>query len=248
MASEHLTTDTGKSKKFASKSLLLTTGLGILVAGLLGGAIYFYMQYQESQALLKDPQRATAQETTRVVDEVGKLIVLPQNEQPQIATVSDVNKLKNQAFFSQAKNGDMVLIYTKAQKAILYDPIQKKVVEVGPINIAEASPSVTASGSSASGEPTPAALRVALYNGTSISGLSTTTERELTAKLPTVTVVTKGNAAKNTYTKTTVVDVSGKQSAGAAQLAKELNGEVGVLPQGETKPANADIVVILGRE
>ena len=244
MASEQTNEiSTTKSKRLHSKSLLLTAGLGIVLAAALGGTAFFYTQYQESQALLKDPQKATAQETTRVVDEVGKLIVLPQNEQPQIATVSDVNKLKNQAFFSQAKNGDMVLIYTKAQKAILYDPVQKKVVEVGPINISAASPSANVSGA-----PTPVTLRAALYNGTSISGLSTSTESELKTKMPTVTVVSKGNAAKNTYTKTTVVDVTGKQAAGAAQLAKELGGEVGALPSGESKPANVDIVVILGRE
>lgn len=246
MASENGSAESmanSKSKRFAPKSLLLTGVLGIVVAAALGGALYYYTQYQESQSLLKDPQKASAQETVRIVDEVGKLIVLPQNEQPQIATVSDVNKLKNQAFFSQAKNGDMVLIYTKAQKAILYDPIQKKVVEVGPINIADASPSAP-QGSI----PTPSELRVALYNGTSVTGLSTTTEKELVAKLPTITVVTKGNAAKNTYTKTTIVDVTGNHAAGAAQLAKELNGEVGALPQGESKPANVDIIVILGRE
>lgn len=223
---------------FASKSLLVIISFSVLVLVAAGFAVYYFMQYQNSQSLLKDPQKATAQETGKIVDEVGRLIVLPQNEQPQIATVSDVNALKQQSFFAQAKNGDIVLIYTKAQKAVLYDPVQKKVVEVGPINVAAATPSAA---------PVPAELRVALYNGTSVTGLSTTTERDLKAKLPTVIVVSKGNAAKNTYTKTVVVDVTGKQAAGAALLAKTLNGEVGSLPDGESKPANADYVIILGK-
>jgi hypothetical protein len=242
MPSEQTSTTSSEhtsSKRFNSKSLFLTLVFSIVVVAALGGALYYYMQYQESQALLKDPQKASQHETTKVVEEVGKLIVLPPNEKPQVATVSDVNKLKQQAFFAQAKNGDIVLIYAQAQKAILYDPVQKKVVEVGPINIAQASPTAG---------PTPSELKVALYNGTSVTGLSTSTETELKGKLPTVTVVSKGNAAKNTHIKTVVVDLTGKQSAGATLLAETLNGEVGSLPAGEIKPTNADIVVILGRE
>lgn len=232
-----------KKKKFGTKSMLLTVLFGIIVAGALGGSIYFFMQYQNTQALLKDPSKASAEKSKLLVEEVGKLMVLPANEAPQVATVSDVNKLKQQAFFAQAKNGDIVLIYTQAKKAILYDPTQKKIVEVGPINLNDAAPSNVPANSAV----TPSELRVALYNGTKVTGLSSTTEKELKAKMATVTVVEKANAAKSTYTKTIVVDVTGKQSAAAAQVAQALGGEVGALPTGETKPTNADIAVYLGR-
>lgn len=225
-------------RKLSSKSIVVITAFVLVALSAAGVGAYFFMQYQNGQVGMKDPQKATEQESKRIVDEVGKMIVLPQNEKPQIATVSDVSKLKEQAFFSQAKNGDIVLIYTQAQKAVLYDPAQKKIVEVGPINITEASPT---------GSPSPVEVSVALLNGTSISGLSSTTEKELASTLPTAKVVSKGNASKNTYTKTIVVDVSGKQAAGAAQVAKAVKGEVGSLPEGETKPANAEILVILGR-
>ncbi len=233
-----------QAKKFTTKSLILTVLFGIVVAGALGGAIYYFMQYQNTQALLKDPQKATAEKSKLLVEEVGKLMVLPQGEAPQVATVSDVNKLKQQSFFAQAKNGDIVLIYTQAKKAILYDPVQKKLVEVGPINLADTAPSTAAMPSSAA---TPSQLRVALYNGTKVTGLSSTTERELKGKISTVTVVEKANAVKSTYTKTIVVDLTGKQAVGASQIAQALGGEVGSLPAGETKPSNADIAVYLGR-
>jgi hypothetical protein len=72
---------------------------------------------------------------------VGKLIVLPTDEQPTLATVVDPSKLKNQPFFAQAQKGDQVLIYTNARKAILYSPTANKIVEVAPLIIgAQAAP------------------------------------------------------------------------------------------------------------
>ena len=225
---------------FASKSLILVVVFGIIVVAALGSAIYFYLQYQKSQEMLKTPTAAAEKETQSLVDQVGKLIVLPSGEQPTIATVSDVDKLNGQAFFAQAKNGDKVLIYTKAQKAILYDPAQNKIVEVGPINLAQATPTAAVS-------PTPANVNVVLYNGTKTVGYTTIIEKQLKTKLPTVTVVDKSNANIDTYTTTTVVDLTGKQAAAASQIASALGGDVGTLPAGEAKPAGADILVILGK-
>lgn len=228
-----------KTFGLSTKSFILAGIFGVVVIVALGSAIFFYMQYQKSQALLKNPSAESEQEIKTVVEEVGKLIVLPTGENPQVATVSDVNKLKNQPFFTKAKNGDKVLIYTKAQKAILYDPIQKKVVEVGPINLTETSPTAA---------QTPTNVKVALYNGTTTTGLTTRVETQLKQSSPNVTVVSKENAAKNTYTKTLVIDLTGKNAKGASDLAKTLNGEVGSLPAGETKPTDADIAVILGQD
>lgn len=65
-----------------------------------------------------------------------KLIALPTDEKPTVATVTDATKVKDQTFFQNAKNGDIVLIYSKAQKAFLYDPTENKIVEVGAVNAA----------------------------------------------------------------------------------------------------------------
>ena len=111
--------------------------LGILVILLLvaiGAGSYFYLQFAE---LSKNPQKTAQQEVQELVSKVSKLIVLPEGETPTIATVSDPEKLKEQPFFANAKNGDKVLIYTNAKKAILYDPVNNKIVEVAPVNIGE---------------------------------------------------------------------------------------------------------------
>ncbi len=114
--------------------------LVILVLGLTATTIYFYRKYNSVTL-----GNATAQkEINSLVSEVGKIMVLPENETPTIATVSDPAKLQNQAFFADAKTGDKVLIYSSAKKAILYDPKAKKIVNVAPINIgADATPEGT---------------------------------------------------------------------------------------------------------
>lgn len=84
--------------------------------------------------LTQDPVKLNEREIKTVSAKISKLIVLPTDETPTLATVSDPEKLKDQAFFAQAKAGFKVLVYSKAQKAILYDPYTNKIVEVAPIN------------------------------------------------------------------------------------------------------------------
>jgi len=82
----------------------------------------------------KNPDLAAEGEARMLAEEVGRLIILPTNEIPTIATVSDPAALKGQAFFVDAKVGDKVLIYSNVKKAILYDPMVKKVINIAPIN------------------------------------------------------------------------------------------------------------------
>jgi len=93
-------------------------------------AIYYYRQYKQFKA---NPKIAADEEVSRLRAEVGQLMVLP-DETPTVATVTDPEKLKGQAFFKDAKVGDKVLIFTKANKAVLYDPVAKKILETAPIN------------------------------------------------------------------------------------------------------------------
>jgi len=84
--------------------------------------------------LTQDPLQVNAQEVADISAKLSRLMVLPTDETPTLATVSDPEKLKGQAFFANAKAGFKVLVYAKAQKAILFDPYTNKIVEVAPIN------------------------------------------------------------------------------------------------------------------
>jgi hypothetical protein len=233
--------ETGKSTAslgFSSRSLTIIVAFGIILFVAIGVAIYFYMQYRQSADLLTKSAQSGDQQV--LISEVGKLIVLPTEEQPTVATVSNVNKLRTQSFFEHARNGDKVLIYTKAQEAILYDPYANKIVEVGPVNLTQPTP--TPSGPTV----TPAPVRVAVYNGTATSGLANKIGSELSQEMPYVTITAKGDA-QQTYSTTIVVDLTGKNESAASLVAKELGGQVSKLPKGEIRPTNADLLVILGK-
>ncbi len=106
--------------------------LGILFVGSSASAAYLYKQVRVLQA---DPQKQAQADAEALIGKVSALIVLPSEEKPTIATVSDTEKLKDQPFFANAKSGDKVLIYTQAKKAVLYNPESNKIVEVAPVNI-----------------------------------------------------------------------------------------------------------------
>ena len=108
--------------------LVIVTAASLVVAG------YFYTEMNRIKA---NPQAVmatvAANELKEVMAKVGRLVVLPADEEPTLATVADPEKLKDQPFFTNAKTGDKVLVYNKAQKAILYDPVQDKIIEIAPI-------------------------------------------------------------------------------------------------------------------
>jgi hypothetical protein len=60
-------------------------------------------------------------------------MVLPENESPMVATVTEKEKVNDQPFFTRAEDGDVLLAYTKSMKAILYRPSEHKIIEVAPI-------------------------------------------------------------------------------------------------------------------
>lgn len=229
--------------KHHSYVLIGSLALFLIIAAASGG--YLYYNYQASQQEIQNlkssnPQAAAKEEIQQVKGKVSKLMELPKNEEPTLATVTDINKLKNQQFFSQAVNGDKVLIYTQSSKAILYRPESNKIIEVASVNLGQnqaISPSAAL---------TPK-LKVAIYNGTTVGGAAEKTQKTITEKVTNLEVITKDNAKKNTYTKTLVVDVTGKQKTAATQLSKVLGASVGPLPQGEIAPTGADILVILGQ-
>jgi hypothetical protein len=123
--------------------------ISLLVIGI-GGSIYWLTQRKSASPLdaLLAPTNTnlgttntSGNEAQKLIEEVGKLIKLPENEVPTIATITDVTQLpQDQEFFKQVQNGDQVLVYTQAKKVILYRPSLKKIIDVQQITINNTTP------------------------------------------------------------------------------------------------------------
>lgn len=218
-------------KRILSKKVLL----GVIVVLILGGAGYAaYYYYNRYNQVVKNPEIITKQEADYLSGQVSKLMKLP-NEQPTIATVTDKTKLKDQAFFKDSENGDKVLVYLNAKEAILYRPSENLIISVGPVNT---------DNSSTAGTSQP--INIAIYNGTTTSGLTSSIESKINASISNVTISSTGNAKNDNYKSTIVVDLTGSKPDQAKAVADAVGGTVGSLPAGETKPS-ADILVIAGQ-
>ncbi|NVN97391.1 hypothetical protein HXX01_04155 [Candidatus Nomurabacteria bacterium] len=110
-----------------SKPKMINIAISLVALIAVLGGVYFYYQLK---VLKSDPQTIAKKETTDLVSKVSRLYLLPTDEEPTIATVSDPTILKSQAFLNGAIKGDKVLIYIKTGKAILYRPSIDKIIEI----------------------------------------------------------------------------------------------------------------------
>ncbi len=124
----------GKFRNLKKISFGKILSLIVLILATVGttGSVYYYKQYHN---LKSNPNIEVQQEVDSLVAAVGKIMELPDDEKPTIATIQDVEKLKDQVFFIKAQNGDKLLAYSKALTAILYRPSSNKIISVGPISL-----------------------------------------------------------------------------------------------------------------
>jgi hypothetical protein len=243
----------------APKKLLVVVIIILAIVATAAPSYYFYSQYQRTQRLLKNPTEAAKEENNQIIAQIGKLADLPMGEDPTVATISDRDKLAGQPFFARALNGDKVLFYNTAKKAILYRPATNKIIEMSQVNINESpapttKPVVSGASTQILSSPFPTTtpqpvsnIRVAILNGTTTPKLANNVEKTLTDKFGFVAVVKKDNAAKQDYAKTIVIDLLGSQTINAKSIAAAVSGDVSTLPGSEPRPNDADILVIIGK-
>lgn len=113
---------------------LLAVFLPLLIGA---GLIYGIAKYKPEYLGLSKGETNLQTEADNVANVVGKLMTLPTGERPTVATVTDLEKIKEQNFFKNSEVGDKVLIYTNAKKVILYRPSENKIIDVGVVSINE---------------------------------------------------------------------------------------------------------------
>ena len=130
-----------KKKHISARTVFIYIGRRLRVVGIvvvfiaIGLLVKGYVDAKNDLKKLQNPKITAQNETKQLTATIGKNVELPSGENPTLATVNDATRLKDQEFFKDAQNGDKVLIYSKAGKAILYRPSTKKVIQVAPINL-----------------------------------------------------------------------------------------------------------------
>jgi len=225
--------------------------IGLLFAASLATGGYFYKRAVNAEAIIKDPQKLGKEEAKKVIEEVRKLMELPQDEEPTIATVADAEKLKDQEFFKNSQNGDKVLVYTKTRKAILYRSSTNKIIDVAPVTLGDANQQAQPTGPEGEIPTTPTqpqlAGKVTILNGTGVVGITKKVEDSLKVAFPGITIGDRDNAKKKDYQKTIVVDVKGTSPDLSRGIAQNLQANLTTLPEGEATPT-ADILIIVGED
>ena len=227
--------------KFNSKLIITIVIAAVALVGV-GGAYFFYTKYRETNTILNNPEAVAAKDQKELLDKLGKIVELPKDETPSIATVLDTSKFKDQPFFANAQNGDKVIVYSKAKIAILFRPSTNKVIIISP---------VTTTPTETGGDATKSAsVKVNILNGTNTAGLTLSAASKLES-LPNITVAERLDANKKDYANTVVFDIGKVNAAEAQNIASVLGGQVvDTLPDGEVLPldTSVNILVILGTD
>lgn len=139
----------------------------LLIAGIGAVGYYAYTAHQDNQDLQarivtlssanNNPQAAVQKQTDQLISTVGTLTTLPQDETPTVADVTNADIARQQSsFFANAQDGDKVLMYVKAGKAILYRPTANKIVLEAPLTLNTSAATTPAAATA----PAPAATKV----------------------------------------------------------------------------------------
>lgn len=116
-----------------NKTKFIIIFLVILLLASFSAVFLLYTKIQNTNAIPDDPKG----DSQKTIKSVSKIIELPENETPTVATIMSMEELKYQPFFSNAKIGDKVLIYQKSLKVILWRPSTGKIIEVSTLGASE---------------------------------------------------------------------------------------------------------------
>lgn len=232
-----------KSVKRNSPSILVPVALFFLILGAAiaaGGVYTFAVKYPDVLGLTTI---ITQEEVDRkLLAVVGKIIDIPKDEVPTITTVIDGEIPKIEIPFKNAVPGDKIISYIKSKRVILFRPSENKIIDVGFIT---ASPNPTTT-PVATAVPLAKMMKVFILNGTNMVGATKSIESILEEKYTNIEIVGRTVANKTDYQDTLVVDLSGNRGEEAQKIAQDLGVEVGKFPEGETTPANTDVLIIIG--
>ena len=226
---------TSKVKRRITRRGLATALCTLLLLASVGYNAYQYLQIQDYR---KNPTKAAQEEQARITELVRKHYQIPtystkdgdkdvtKEDTPQIATITDITKMKGQTFFDKAQNGDFIVVFPNTRLALIYREKSDQIVNSGPVAV--------------DANQQASKLNVKIYGAAADRDAA---EQAINTAFPGSTNISKLDASAK-ISSTVVVDVSGKNAVAAEQLAAKLkNAKVGSVPSGQATPSDAEIAI-----
>ena len=226
--------------KSQSKLLII-----IILVSLAGWLFYNYREVKKEVVRLSTPEGQQAfldQQTEDTIERIRKHMVLPEDEVPTVVTITDIDLLtEQQPFFNGAQNGDKVLVYAGARKAIIYSPERDIVVNVGTI-VADNEDVVV-------DEPENefSMLDIEIRNGTDAPGLAQTISSQLTTTNENFNIVNVSDSENKEISQTVIIDMGKTNNKDLVASVGNILGATttSLIPEGE-EDSDAEVLIILG--
>lgn len=122
--------DTNKKKRSANRRTWYVVIAALILAACVGLGFAWFTTHRTKSV----DTNVNLNDVNVVKARVGRLYLLPADEQPALATVTNEAKLSS-SFSGRVKDGDKILIYQTNRKAIAYRPSIDKIVDVEPVSI-----------------------------------------------------------------------------------------------------------------
>lgn len=180
------------------------------------------------------PELTKQQELSVLEKKIGKLMILPSNEQPTLATVTDKSKLSDKFLAAKSENGDKILIFAKNHTLIIYRPSINKIAAVGAVSV---DPSLAqAQGSS-----------ITVLDSTNNPAKTQTVIKEVKKAFPDIKVTNGGKSNRQNFPYTIVIDNTNQKDSLRDSLMKDISGKRGFLPSSENAPST-EFLIIVGQD
>lgn len=187
------------------------------------------LSYLYSRRTLTDKQQMES-----IRRAVSRHIILPTDEDPTLATVTDKKALKDAFLSANAETGDKVLVYYKSKLVYLYRPSAGKLVATGPLRIEASADEVLGA-------------RIRIRNGTTSDEQSNKIRELLEQNYKSATLQATDSSNRRDYPTTIVIDLTeGDKYNLVSNIASTIGAQRGVLPAGEAVPADTDILILTG--
>lgn len=129
-----------KILKFKKNKILNTVAISLVILIIVSLSFFTFYFYKKSSSINNiNTTELSTSEINKVIKKVQAMVVVPEEEIPSVAMVTDPTLLSAQSFFASAKKGDIVLLYSSLGKVILFDMQIGKIIDIAPIDMSRIS-------------------------------------------------------------------------------------------------------------